>query len=279
MFTVNQAFKEVLHITDAMGVSFTLIEGSERAILFDTGYGMEDVKSFIGTLTGKPVSVLLSHGHHDHILGARWFDKTFLCSEDLQEFRKRTGKGQRKEVKRQADGLGVPVPDDFMTVPIATPEKIRFTDMTGPFERSLESLGNLEVYVIRVPGHTPGSIVLYVPLYDLLLTGDNWNPCTWMWFPSSAAANIWRDRMTELVSNIENESGREIMHVICSHQTLMRKGTELKGFLKYITDDRLANAPEVDMGTTLIDTHEISCEDKGWQLIFDCSKLKTGEQW
>ena len=275
MFTANHVFPGICHITDAMGVSFTLLAGSERAILFDTGYGMKDVKAYVESLTDKPVSVLLSHGHHDHMLGARWFErtyKTYLCAEDMDEFIERTGEGQRIKVMKQAQEMEVPVPDDFMTVPIALPEAIRFTGKTGPFESKREELGDLEVQVIKVPGHTPGSIVLYVPAYDLILTGDDWNPCTWMWFPSSAAANLWRDHMKELIRAIEEENGREIRHVICSHQQMVREGTEIKGFLEYVTDEQIKEAPAIDMGAP-INTHEIRNDEKGWQLIFDRDKL------
>ena len=75
MFKASQVLPGVTHITDAMGVSFTLIEGEKKAVLFDTGYGMEDVGAYVRTLTDRPVKVLLSHGHHDHMLGARWFGK------------------------------------------------------------------------------------------------------------------------------------------------------------------------------------------------------------
>ena len=272
MIKVNQVFPGIRHLTDAMGVSFTLIEGRERAILFDTGYGMEDVKAFAGTLTDKPLTVLLSHGHHDHMLGARWFEKTFLCREDLEEFRERTGEGQRTKVRKQAQDQGVAVPEDFMTAPIALPEDILFTETAGPYERRREETGGLEVQIIKVPGHTPGSIVLYVPEHDLLLTGDDWNPCTWMWFPTSAAANVWRDRMKELIRTLEEESGREIRHVICSHQPMMREGRELKGFLEYMTDERMKEAPMVDMGAP-IRTHQVVSEADGWVLIFDMDKI------
>ena len=271
MIKVNQVFPGIWHLTDAMGVSFTLIEGRERAILFDTGYGMEDVKAFAGTLTDKPLTVLLSHGHHDHMLGARWFEKTYLCREDLEEFRERTGEGQRTKVRKQAQDQGVAVPEDFMTAPIALPEDILFTEKAGPYERRREETGGLEVQIIKVPGHTPGSIVLYVPEHDLLLTGDDWNPCTWMWFPTSAAANVWRDRMKELIRTLEEESGREIRHVICSHQPMMREGRELKGFLEYMTDERMKEAPMVDMGAP-IRTHQVVSEADGWVLIFDYCK-------
>ena len=173
LYTVNEVLPGIRHISETMGVGFTLIEGKERAILFDTGYGMEDVKSFVGKLTQKSVTVLLSHGHHDHMLGARWFEKTYLCAEDMEEFMERTGETQRTKVEAQAKEANVPVPADFMTAEIAQPEKIRFTEKAGSFERRREELGGMEVQVIKVPGHTPGSIVLYVPAHDLLLTGDD----------------------------------------------------------------------------------------------------------
>ena len=272
MFKTNQVFPGITHITDAMGVSFTLIEGQERAILFDTGYGMENVKMFVGTLTNKPVTVLLSHGHHDHMLGARWFKKTWLCAEDMEEFLERTGEGQRTKVMAQAKDQHVSIPGDFMTAAIALPEGILFDEAAGPFARKREETGGMEVQVIKVPGHTPGSIILYVPGYDLIMTGDDWNPCTWMWFPTSAAANLWRDRMKELIRILEEENGREIKHVLCSHQPKMREGKELKEFLEYMTDERMENAPAIDMGAP-IHTHEIRNIEKGWQLIFDKEKI------
>ena len=63
--------KGVTHIRDAMGVCMTLIEGETDAMLVDTGYGTEDVAAFVRTLTDKPLTVLLTHHHHDHALGAR----------------------------------------------------------------------------------------------------------------------------------------------------------------------------------------------------------------
>jgi glyoxylase-like metal-dependent hydrolase (beta-lactamase superfamily II) len=271
MFTVSQVTPEVSHIKDAMGVNFTLIEGTERAILFDTGYGTEDVHSFIRTLTEKPVTVILSHGHHDHMLGARWFEKTWLCTEDFEEFTERTGKKQRDKVMKQAEDLGVSLPGDFMTAEIRMPEAIRFTEKTGPYESRTEELGGLTVKVIHVPGHTPGSIVMYLPEEKILLTGDNWNPCTWMWFPTSEAANLWRDRMKVLIQTLESDFGSPIGTVVCSHQPMPREGAEIKSFLEYMTDEQMKKAPAVDMGAP-IDTHQVVKGD--WVLLFDQAKIR-----
>ena len=271
MFHAEKVFPGVTHISDAMGVCMTLIEGSERALLFDTGYGTEDVKAFVQTLTGKPVSVLLSHGHHDHILGVRWFGGSRMCSDDLDEFRLRTGSLQRMKVAKQAEQKCVPLPEDFMSVCFTEPEPVLFDESFGRFERKTEELGQMQVQVIHVPGHTPGSIVLYLKELQLLLTGDDWNPCTWIWFPSSLPVRRWRENMKELVGALEKEHGKEILHVLCSHQPMAREAKELKAFLEYMDDERLESAPAVDMGVP-IETHELRKEPEGWTLLFDKDK-------
>ena len=271
MFTVNEVRPGVAHIQDAMGVCFTLITGTERGLLFDTGYGTEDVNAFVRSLTDKPVTVILSHGHHDHILGARWFEETFLAEEDMIEFRERTGKMQRSKVMRQAKERGAELPEDFMTASVPEPKAIRFTENLGPFRSRREDLGGREVRLIHVPGHTPGSVVLFDPENDLLLTGDDWNPCTWMWFPTSVAAPVWRENMIRLIRELETENGREIRNALCSHQPMIRTARELKGFLASMTDEQLIDGPAVDMGAP-INTHEVRNILRGWQLVYDYDK-------
>ena len=83
-FTALEVLPGVFHIRDCMGVCMTLLAGRDQALLVDTGYGLEDVRSFIRTLTDKPLTVLLTHAHHDHALGAQWFEHVRLFSGDAQ---------------------------------------------------------------------------------------------------------------------------------------------------------------------------------------------------
>lgn len=271
MFTNCRPFPGITHITDAMGVSFTLIEGGDSALLFDAGYGLEDVAAYVRTLTEKPVELILSHGHHDHILGARWFDHSLMDPADREEFALRTARLQRQKVQQQAEEAGLSVPEDFFTAVIPMPEPLRYIDRVGDFDASVFDLGNREVWVLRVPGHTAGSVVLYVPDVQLMLTGDDWNPCTWMWFPCSLPARQWRDTMLKLIFQVEKEADGEIISVLCSHQAAPRQGKELKAFLAYMTDERLLAAPAVDMGAP-INTHQVTVPEKGWSLLFDADK-------
>ena len=255
-----------------MGVSFTLIEGAETALLFDTGYGMEDVHSFIMSITDKPVKVLLSHGHHDHVLGAGWFSEAYLCTEDLEEFFVRTGSDQRSRVIKQARSQNISVPTDYIDTEIPQPKPVLFTEKIGDYDSLTEQMGDLEAEVIRVPGHTPGSIVLYIPKYRLLLTGDDWNPCTWMWFPSSLPATTWREHMLALIRLLEQKHHDTIDNVLCSHRPMLLKGSELKSFLRYMTDEQIQAAAYIDMGAP-VNTCAVRNEAEDWTLIFDRDKI------
>jgi len=165
-FEVNRVCDGVTHIRDCMGVCMTLIEGEKAALLVDTGYGVEDVAAFVETLTCKPVTVLLTHNHHDHALGSRWFEKTVMLPEDQAEWPVFTGDAKRRVVLGQALSKGLKVTEDsFLSGECRIPYAIH----SGSID-----LGGLTAEVIACPGHTPGSQTLLVDTEDGIwaLTAD-----------------------------------------------------------------------------------------------------------
>ena len=69
----------VYHISDPLGVYSTLIVGSRRALLVDTGSGLGDLRGVVEGLTDRPLTVVNTHGHVDHISGDYQFtlDRVF----------------------------------------------------------------------------------------------------------------------------------------------------------------------------------------------------------
>ena len=90
-FIDRELLPGVHHIEDALGVCFTLIVGDERALLVDAGYGVEDVADYVRSLTDLPVTLWLTHGHHDHALGATRFEEVRLHPDDAAVYREYTG--------------------------------------------------------------------------------------------------------------------------------------------------------------------------------------------
>ena len=71
--------ENIYHIYEPGNVYTTLIIGEEKALLIDTGYGFGDLAAFVRTLTDKPLEVVLTHGHTDHIIGAIWIIRKYAA--------------------------------------------------------------------------------------------------------------------------------------------------------------------------------------------------------
>ena len=251
---------DVWQIQDDMGVCMTLLCGKARALLIDTGYGMADVAQYVTALTDKPVSVVLTHAHHDHALGARWFKDVRMFAQDLPDFAVYTARAQRERVLAQANAKGLVPPEDFLTAEIPLPE---------PLEEGDIDLGGLTARIILCPGHTPGSAVVYVPQRALLLTGDDWNPCTWLFFPAALGAQAYRQNVRGLLS-------LPFKHVLCSHQPHLDERAMFETFLAGLTDECLLAARKVDMGWPA-DTREAS-PAQGQIFVFDFGKTTLKEK-
>ena len=65
-------------IRSLTGEIMYLIEGEEKAVLVDTCLGVGHLRKFVETLTEKPITVILTHGHVDHALGAPEFDEVYM---------------------------------------------------------------------------------------------------------------------------------------------------------------------------------------------------------
>ena len=135
-----------------------LIVGTERAVLFDSGPGVRDIRAVVAQLTDLPVMAVPSHLHYDHIGRYQDFDSVGIV--DLPYLRERAaGNVLRPTV---GEHLG-------FIEGIARPS-IRVTEWLAP-ESDLE-LGGRTLRVIRTPGHTPESISLYDAERRQLFTGD-----------------------------------------------------------------------------------------------------------
>lgn len=262
-YQVNEAAQGVLHIRDEMGVCMTLLIGEKAAMLVDTGYGTENVAEFAAGLTDLPLTVLLTHHHHDHALGAKWFDKTVMFQADMPSWRVYTGMEKRHAVYGQAKSKGIAVnEDEFMSGECKQPYEL---------QEGAHDLGGMTAVVTHCPGHTPGSACILIPERKLLLTGDNWNPCTWLFFSEALGVREYR-------SNVRELQGLDFTHVLCSHQLDLYPRHKFDDFMNNLTDDVLRRAkPVVIGGWEHLDLRQADVTD-GQILVFDWAKAGLDDE-
>lgn len=125
----------VIETTDK--TTMYLIEGTEKALLIDTGTKCEKLDEVIGKITSKPLYVALTHGHYDHAGNIRFFNEIYMHASDTVLLDK-TYKG-----------------------------KINFIKEGDVFD-----LGGKQIAVRQMPAHTPGSIVFLDRQSGCCYTGD-----------------------------------------------------------------------------------------------------------
>ncbi|HUU94447.1 MAG TPA: MBL fold metallo-hydrolase [Phycisphaerae bacterium] len=149
-----------------------LVEGRDRAVLFDTGLGIGDIKAVVDQLTTLPVTVVNSHEHFDHIGGDRLFADVAVADNPAGLERLARGTGSLAG-QITADTVWMPLPPGFDRAHYETPP-IRPTRRLVDGERL--DLGGRTLEVVLTPGHTPGSLCLLDRGRRMLFTGDTLYP-------------------------------------------------------------------------------------------------------
>lgn len=149
-----------------------LILGHQKALLFDTGMGISNIRKVVEELTPLPVSILNSHTHNDHV-GDNWRFSDIYGMDT--KFTRADAKGSREDAQAElAPGLicgQLPAGfnrQEYVTRPFRVGHWLHDGDSID--------LGGRTLRVIATPGHTPDSIALLDAHNGLLFTGDTFYP-------------------------------------------------------------------------------------------------------
>lgn len=132
-----------------------LIIGKDRALLFDSGTPMRDISRVVASLTQKPVTVLASHLHFDHVGNHHRFERVAML--DTQRTRAQLKSNSFQPERSQHLGQV----EDFEAPTWTVSEWL-------PDQGQLE-LGERRLEVLATPGHTDQSVSLYDKKHGLLL--------------------------------------------------------------------------------------------------------------
>ena len=175
-----------------------LVEGSEKAALIDTGSGIGYLRAYVQKLTDKPITVLLTHGHVDHAMGAGEFETVYMNRVDDYIYVPHSDMGFR------LDGLFLcPQKDDIEDGEIIPAKPLdEIHDMRGG---DSFDLGSLHIDIYDCPGHTRGSVVMLIREERALLLGDACNYLTFMHEPYSTTIAQYEQSLLALKAKVEGK--------------------------------------------------------------------------
>ncbi len=162
------AFCETRHYENT---TISLMIGPERAILLDTGCGIGNLCKAVSELTDKPVTVINTHTHLDHLGSNHQFDEIAMFDHPLS--RRRAAEGASHQILQQeilAENLVTrPWPRDFDPNAFALPPfKVNHWLRDG----DRLNFGGRELEVIHTPGEAVDHICLLDKTERLLFCGD-----------------------------------------------------------------------------------------------------------
>jgi glyoxylase-like metal-dependent hydrolase (beta-lactamase superfamily II) len=148
-----------------------LVVGEERAVLLDAGTGVGSIRQVVERLTDLPVTLVLSHGHWDHIGGAHEFaaDRDVLihplAADDLLAGR---SNAQMRQYLAPST-LSGPFVDSDLSASAVIPS----VEPSGYLADGQEiDLGGRRLRVLHAPGHARGLIALWDQERAVLFSTD-----------------------------------------------------------------------------------------------------------
>lgn len=160
-----------------------LLEGNEKALLIDTGYGTNTLVAFVKTVTDKPLIVVNTHFHPDHAGGNGEFPSVMLH--------------HNWEEDAGAVKPGPNLPFDIAALPHADYEKVLLHD------GDVINLGGRKIEVMELCAHSNSSLAFLDRSHRLLLTGDELEAGQVLLYDLSASGNAY-DLQQRLLSHREN---------------------------------------------------------------------------
>ena len=171
------------YLFNLMGMqSPALIVGAERAMLIDTGLGNVDMTEQVRRVTDKPIMLVLSHAHSDHMGGIGQFEDIYLHPADIPRAKAFAASHLVDEAEpplpQQAFVANCKAqfdtnPDNLFVIPGGVlPDRYAVHRFHPLKPDQVIDLGGRQVQILEERGHTAGEIAVLDFQSRILFAGD-----------------------------------------------------------------------------------------------------------
>jgi glyoxylase-like metal-dependent hydrolase (beta-lactamase superfamily II) len=185
-------------IRDSDNDKMFLLEGRQRSVLIDSGMGRGNLAAYVAKYSGdRPLTVIFTHDHGDHIGQADQFVRhsvEYIGAEDR-------------------NGLV-----EFLTSR-GVPPAVIASHVVSVHDGDRIDMGDRALRIYAVPGHTPGSIVIFDPKTAALFSGDAFGSnsptipdAAWMQFDPNPL-----DQYLVEVKHVRSQLGDRVKYILTGH--------------------------------------------------------------
>jgi glyoxylase-like metal-dependent hydrolase (beta-lactamase superfamily II) len=224
---------------DEYNVRGVLVVGDQRALVWDTLSHPRDMAGYAPLVGERELLVVYSHADWDHIWGTAGLPRAASAIVGHSSCR-----------ARFADDVSVTLQERRLAEP-ETWDAVTLVAPTTTFDNEMVlSLGTMTIHLRHLPGHTPDSIVGFIPARGVLLMGDA-AETPFPVVPAGSSLDHW-------IGELERwERDPRVRTVVPAHGVV--GGTDiLARNIDYLT--RLRDGRPIDVGEPLTDfylkTHE-----------------------
>lgn len=140
-----------------LGVNCYIVgdDKTRQVVVIDPGGHARQIAQVVDNLRARVRAIVLTHAHFDHVMGVEGLKRA--TGAPLYVGAKERGVFESVESQGQMFGIAVP--------PLPDPER-------WLSDGDVVEAGSLQLQVLEVPGHSPGSIALYDAADAVVFVGD-----------------------------------------------------------------------------------------------------------
>lgn len=266
-FKVQEIYKNIYLIDlDGMCTAY-LVVGESKAVLVDTALGFADLYSLVRNLTSLPIVVVNTHAHCDHVWGNYQFEEAYISEADMTLYNETFSTDERRKMFEMNRSH---IPSDITEEEIENWINLKPCKVLPIKAGDVIDIGNKQLKVFELPGHTAGSIALLDEQDKILLAGDAIIGWLWMQLPESLTLAKYLNSMKELKNHCS-----EIEYIYAGHT-----GCNGKPFNVSIIDDIINDVEKIIDGTVVGSHYKderfecLECKFEHWSILYDNEKIK-----
>ncbi|MDO4647788.1 MAG: MBL fold metallo-hydrolase [Eubacteriales bacterium] len=235
-YTTEQISAHIDGIRSKTGEIMYLVKGTEQAFLIDTCLGVGNVRKVAESLTDLPISVILTHGHVDHALGAPLFDKVYFNHLDDDLYKAHSPFEERQGYMEANLGAAPGSLKDEEFVPVKDPKSYFSLEDGAAFD-----LGGIHLEVYALCGHTQGCMTVLIPEERVLITGDGANNATFVFDQYASTIEEYRNHLQALSDRLKGRYDRCFM----MHHDMEASGNLLENVMQVCDDIMSGNTDDL----------------------------------